>query len=495
MNAELLHLYQQTNEAQRRQLKQVFSDSPKTLRLVAFLEQQKTDDFKTPKAVNFIYQEELADTAHKVLVNRFYKLRQSLREWILEQTQPTDSVFLPEEQELGQLRLLVTKNEYGFALPRLQQLQQRCDEQAIYELLPEVLQLTLRCIQSSDSANLALQESYENQLITAAERLRALQWMQYYYRRSFREQSPNRYPKELIAEIRKIYERDRESIRFAKIYHYIAFARGAFFFEHVARSGNALQRHLNSFWELQAAHPKVPVLYVEMHHAERAAFDIYLVQASFDFMRGKWASAAQAIAQRQALRGQAPHIYPRMPEAEYRNSITVYLVNQQYDQALQVYEELAEFYEQNNANESARHTLAIDFTNICVFAYPQRSILSGKEAAAHLAAVEAAESVLTGHYQWAVRVAKALFLVIQRRYVAAQTILEQTEIQTMLRSMGIEPDFFVRLCRAAHQQDRSELEAIQKSVLTELKRPAMAFAKAYYEWLGRLLGRITGGGE
>ena len=117
MNEELFLLFCEMNLDSRKVLDQAFSKSPKMLQLVNFLKTIKTP-FKTPKAIHVIYSAELDSVEYAKLINRFYKLRQQLIEWLYHYLKKTENYTSKEEQRLNFIRYLVNKNQFKNALEK-----------------------------------------------------------------------------------------------------------------------------------------------------------------------------------------------------------------------------------------------------------------------------------------------------------------------------------------------------------------------------------------
>lgn len=340
MNYEIWRLYESLPTHSRDAMLQAFADSPKTLRLIAFLDGTGQGLFKSLRAVKYIYEEELEGASYETLLNRYYKLRQGLKEWIIGQKQ-SQSKLTDDEQQLHFLRQMLTRNEFAYSLPRLLQLAEELDAKNIFEYLPDVYNLILRCRQALEPEMEEKQQSDEARFEEAIELNK--QWMRatLMARRSFRRSTAE----EQIQQLKRLAQRYKDYPRFALIYRYTAFTRTIFLPGQVQRAANAISRHYNSLRALQKAHPDIPVLYYEPFHQERIEFDILINYASFLHYRGQFALALEAICEREALRYRFPLISPRRSEGEYNNNFVIYLVNKEYDEGMALLEEFFEFQE------------------------------------------------------------------------------------------------------------------------------------------------------
>ena len=149
MNEELFLLFCEMNSASRTVLNHAFSRSPKMLQLINFLETSKTA-FKTPKAIHVVYSEELDTVEYSKLINRFYKLRQQLIEWLYHYLKKTENYSSKEEQSLNFIRYLVNENQFKTALDKALKLEKYCRKLNLFELLPGVLNMIIyarQCLQ------------------------------------------------------------------------------------------------------------------------------------------------------------------------------------------------------------------------------------------------------------------------------------------------------------------------------------------------------------
>lgn len=345
MNQELIYLYRSLNSGIKESLAILFSDSPKTLLLAAFLDQVSESDFKSSKAVNFIYQQEQKEEglAYSVLVNRYYKLRQTFRQWLIGQLRSNDSYMLPEENELLCLRLLVTKNQYIHAAGELKRLSQRCRADGLYELLPEVERLHLYCLQSSRMHDAEAQAQQLTTLQEAIDWAHQLQQLGFWYMQCFNMQ----LLPESLAQIRKICGKYPDLPRFQLIYRYTAFFRGVFSSDMNHKSRHVLMRHLNELTALLAEYPRMPI--ISLSNRERILYNLEVAKMIFFMAGADFSQALQCVYARQKWAADYPFLVESKSLPEYRNYVIVFVANQLYQEAL---DEARRLFQQLSASPS-----------------------------------------------------------------------------------------------------------------------------------------------
>jgi hypothetical protein len=97
MNRDLKEWYFNLKIFEKEKLKTQFSESPKALQLIDFLEKSKDRSFKTGDVVTFLYKDEKGDHPYEKLQNRFFKLRKKLIESL--STQVVNGEDIPLETE------------------------------------------------------------------------------------------------------------------------------------------------------------------------------------------------------------------------------------------------------------------------------------------------------------------------------------------------------------------------------------------------------------
>ena len=376
MNEELFHLFGEINPESHIALDHAFKKSPKMLRLIYFL---KTIDatFKTPKAIHVVYKEEIENTNYSTLINRFYKLRQQLIEWLYHYLKKTEDFSSKEEQNLNFIRYLANQNQFKDALAKALKLEKHCRALNLFELLPGIMNTIIYCRQclAYDKNDFVLEE--EEKLLEAIHWHQVLQKLQYYYQVSHRARTLEAYQK-VLSNVRKLIAPYKKLPRFALIYHYLAFSKGAVLLGNKKQSTNALVRHLNKVEDILGEHPKMPIVFVRAHYVPLTTAKLLLLKAMFYFQRGQFSKSTQMLRSRDQIVSMNPNIAFSASEPEIHNMITMLVADKQYDAALRKWEELILFHKKHEQNDRTGFAL-IQKVNIFFFRFPKGSMEEHKD--------------------------------------------------------------------------------------------------------------------
>lgn len=367
MNEELFLLFSEMNPASHTALDHAFTRSPKMLQLINFLRSIETT-FKTPKAINTVYKEELSVVEYPKLINRYYKLRQQLIEWLYHYLKKTENYSSKEEQNLNFIRYLVNKNQFKDALEKALKLEKHCRKLNLFELLPGVLNMIIYSRQCLFyGGDLVLIET-EKRLLEAIEWHQVLQKMHYYHQQSYRIASIEHY-QEILKAVRKLIAPYKELPRFALLYHYIAFSKGCMVLGNAQKSTNALMRHLNKIEAILKEHPKMPMVFTTAYYDKLNPYNLLLLKAVFYFYRGQFNESAKALRERDKIEMANPNLPYPTSESEIRNTISILIASKQFSLALKKWNQLVAFYEKHEQEERMGFAL-VEKVNIYFFKYP-----------------------------------------------------------------------------------------------------------------------------
>lgn len=485
MNEEVLRLYQNLESSRKKHLEEIFQESPKTLLFIEFLA-NCDKRFKTPKAVNFIYKEELEELPYTTLVNRYYKLRQSLKEWLLAQLKHSSVCFTAEEQELAFLRLLVVKNQFAYALDLLKNLEKKCWEANLFEILPEVLQLIIRCIRSVLKYDDPQRKEYQEKFKLAIDLLEILQTMQYKFQYIYSH--PDEY-QSIIASLRREIKKHKQYHRFTLLYHYIAFSTGVFLPEISTKSRNALSRHINQYEKLSQKHKNTPITYFEPYHREKIEIDLCLRQAMFDQSRLLFKRALKEAKKHQELTQKYDFLHPPRSENRYLNLIYVAICGEGFDFALKLLKELELFYEEQELDHSPLR-LHMEYMNVYNNAFPSKRCPNPKELEqGMLAYIEHLRKVYKGDeskYLWALAVLMD-FHIIHLNIDEAERLLQNKQVKKLHQELGIWETTHL-VVDALARKDRTRLLKQHKLIKTKLEdeQKLELGALLHYKWLANV---------
>lgn len=370
MNEELYLLFCEMNPESRIAVDHAFKRSPKMLRLVNFLKTANAS-FKTPKVINIIYKEEVGDIDYTKLINRFYKLRQQLIEWLYHYLKKTEDFSSKEEQSLNFIRYLTNKNQFKDALEKAIKLEKHCKKLNLLELLPGILNLIIYCRQCMVSDDFKLMDEDQKRLLEAIEWHNVLQKAQYYHQASYKTRTIEGY-NEMLKTIRKVVVPYKKIPRFALIYHYAAFSKGIPLLGKM-KSTNALVRHLNKIEAILGEHPQMPIVFLMANYAQFTKCKLLLLKAMFYFQQGNYKQAIQFLRDQDRLVAANPNLSFPISEAELHNILAMFVAGKQYDAALKKWEEIVAFHKKHEQDDRLGFDI-VEKVNILFFRFPQGNL-------------------------------------------------------------------------------------------------------------------------
>lgn len=427
MNNEIKHLYEGLDELPRRTIGAIFEQSPKMLLYINLLEQGEL--IFTNKAVNYIYQEEQNTISRNVLINRFYKLRSSLRLWLLTQLKNSPICLNIEEQELTFLRLMVIKNEHHYAIQKLQLLEQKCWNQNLFELLPEVIQLLLRSIYACKSLDKNEQEIYLEKLKLANELRAVLQSLKFGL--CSLQQDIKSYQGIVETSGRKV-KKLKQYPRLMMLYHYIGFAGGAYVEDIVQKKSNALSRHLNQLKTLKKIYPTIPLADYEPLHREKTEVHLCAIEAIFWYYKQKPKKSYEAVQRRKKLIEEQPNLHLKISEAELHNMIYFCINAEEYITALEYIEELKE-YQSNNPYEKKDSPYYTYLLVVYIALFPNKKHLAPEEL---IGQIKLFLETFSTSSPW-IYGSLAEFCILYGYYEEAKEFLEQDTLKQLFKDDGI----------------------------------------------------------
>lgn len=475
MNEELFSLFEEINPESRNTLEHSFKNSPKMLRLIEFLKTANAQ-FKTPKAINHIYEEELEEVDYNTLINRFYKLRQQLLEWLYHYLKKTENYTSDEEQTLNFIRYLVNQNQFKDALDRALKLEVHCRKLNLFELLPSILHLIIYCKQCVFSGDNEAFAAEEGRLLEAMDWHQKLQKLQYYYQISYKARTLETY-QEAMTTIRKLISPYKDLPRFAFIYHYLAFNRGCMIASNVEQSSNALIRHLNTIEKILEDYPQMPLVFATAHHTKMMTFRLWILKAIFYFQKNKYDKAAAAIVQQERLKKAHPNISFPTSEAELRNTLSIYIANQQYEDAFRKLDELIEFNKKHEQLDRMDFALA-DKANIFFFQFPKGNAQEREELLQQVQKYPQGE-----RFSMYLNLAAIWLELILGKEVDSTKLKKE---KNTFAAYGIDSQLIQQLSKAIVQKNKKELQALIQQLGQHLQNKELGMQKLYYQQLVKI---------
>jgi hypothetical protein len=357
MNKEIKHLYQELSISDKEHLLKNFEQSPKMILYVKALEESNL--VTTQKAVKVIYEVELDLIEDNILINRFYKLRNVLRLYLLNQLKNRLKSFTNEETELKFLRLLLLKNEYAYVLERAKKLEKICWKDNLFELLPELMSMIISALHLHKSRDIKAIAAYVEKLDTANELLYALHKFENSIN-SFRLKITSAYNQAELAElynsiitkIRRKAKALKSYPRFNLIYHYVSFSVGGQLQNIVYKTSNVLTRHLNQLDKLLAENPNMPIIRYVPNHRFYDTNSLLINKAVYWFNKQNTTKSYQHILKYEQLKKENEQEYSILSGSDFHNILLCCWAAKDSEAILKYSQELKEF---QLSNSSVKH--------------------------------------------------------------------------------------------------------------------------------------------
>lgn len=348
MNREIKHLYQELSPANKIQLQLDFKKSPKMLCYLQALEE--TEYVSTQKAIQAIYTEEVPQVENTTLINRFYKLRRTLHIHLLQCLKNTLKSSTDEETELKFLQLLLLKNEHAYVLEKAKKLEQKCWEENLFELLPELIHVIISSLHFHQSSNVEEIATYIEKLDLANDLLHTLHQFKNYVNTFRLKIISNDNYDDFIAHYTKVINKMRRKAsalkkhkRFSLIYHYVGFTIGSQMQTLVQKTGNVLTRHLNQLEKILAECPNMPISIYTPNHRLHVMDSLLINQALYWYQKGNMKKSYQCILDNEQLNQENSNLYLIRVGNNFHNILLCCWGAKKYEAVLKYAKELKEF--------------------------------------------------------------------------------------------------------------------------------------------------------
>lgn len=343
MNNFIRESYLRLPEVSRQNIRRHFSDSPKMMLLLDFLEHVKQKNFSVHEAVAAVYGEEEQTESFHVLRNRFFKLRKKLAQALetgIESNPVSDVLLLPLEEEYFRCRTLIQNTFFNDARNRLEQLIRTCWEKNVFELLPDALSQIIFC--SAPLNSFSDNPRYYKELKEASALLNAVHMQRLYARQAYEATALYGYKKarEYVSKMQPIAKQYSKYPRFELYYQFTAFTLGA------STHGNdfrVLARHQKRVHELTALHPDIPVGFYEPHSSELIRYMMANAEGMYAYLRGDIENCYQHMLESWKIAEQVPGLRVRKSDSQYSNRVAIEIATGRYHDALKTADEMLRF--------------------------------------------------------------------------------------------------------------------------------------------------------
>lgn len=473
MNEELYLIFHELNPASSVAIGHSFKEAPKMILLIEFLKSANTN-FKSTKAINYIYQSEIKTVPYSKLVNRFYKLRQQLMEWLYLYLKKTDDNSTKEEQTLSFVRYLYRNNQYKDAFERALVLEKHCLSLNLFELLPEILNIIVetRMYLFEETAGDAFNDG--ERLLECINLEQAWRKMQYYYNQSYYDVLLEDYQK-MLANLRKVVAPYKHFPRFEIMYHFIAFGRGCTVLGYLLKSNNVLMRHLNKLNQLMQRYPDIPLAFLEAQHKKRTLHRLLMLKNIFYFYRNQPTKLRQTLHERAILEKNNPSIKFQESESTWRTLQFFYIVVGQFAKAQICIQKLQDFHK-NQEQEDRTDIILSDSARLAFFQFPDKKALSMSQ----ILLEQLNKKKTDPRFEATIAVARILLHLQTATVIVEKTIKTATPI---LNKFGVNPGLLMRLSTAIFESNAPALKDIMNQMNVILEDKINLLKIVYYKQL------------
>jgi hypothetical protein len=357
MNKEIKHLYQELSISDKEHLLKDFEQSPKMLFYIQALEESNL--VTTQKAIKVVYESEQDLVDANVLINRFYKLRGTLRLYLLKQLKNQLKSSTDEETELQFLKLLLIKNEHDFVLKRAKKLEKICWRDNLFELLPPLMSLIVSALHLHKSRNIEEITTYVEKLDTANELLYTFRKFENYIN-SFRLTIIDGYNHDelaklynnIIVKMRRKAKTLKKYQRFSLMYHYVSFSIGGQLQDIVHKTSNILTRHLNQLDKLLIENPNMPIIRYVPNHRFHDMCSLLINKGIYWFNKKNTTKSYQQILEREQLKENNAHEYVIQSGPDFHNILLCCWGAKEFEAIIKYSQEFKEF---QISNSSIKH--------------------------------------------------------------------------------------------------------------------------------------------
>ncbi len=477
MNEELHFLYKELPLLDQKNIYHTFEKAEKTKRLIKILE-TKGKYFSTAYAVANIYEEEMTTVDFKTLVNRFYKLRKELKDWLLQQLKNSPVALAEAEKELMFMRQLVAINEYHQAEQRLVDLEKVCWDSNLFEILYQVIELRIKCVQFTFGVNYAKQqkllEDYQLafKLLGVLVQLKTMGYGVAYKSMVEKELTMNKTLKMLRKY--KMYP------RFKKVYHYIIFSVN---YASIDINKQTLSRHLSSFRSITDANPTLPNIFLQKDYQQKDMLYFSIKEASFYANRNE-IEKALCIVKEVVETEKATDVYLIKNTGYLYNIYFIGLCATDYDFAYQQLETYQQFIESNPIDSNDLPFDVIQLGFYCQ-AFPYYTVAQKDLEKLLLTSLDYEQKIKDTLYRGLRQIAHFQLYVITQQWQKASAVLDNQHSLAFHAEYGQDFDFrafFHQILHLIQHKDATEWSRFKQSFAKERKRLKTKVPPLFLSW-------------
>lgn len=369
MDKQLFDTYRSLETLARDEVRYRLKDSPVGLRLLEFLDKCTNRNFRHQEVISFLYKDEEGNVPFTMLRNRYFKLRKKVIEEMSGSRKESSSgtLLTPEETELYTYR--EGNNNPRELVKQLADLEKRCWEKNLFELIPAVLDhmiLLAHMLNKLDETP-QLHKRMELALDLQHAAGRMLHLGRQVYEVNFRKGTKHAAP--LFNEMHRIALKYRQYPRFIIAYHYVSLYYKLGSKDYVDNM-QVISRHFKAFHKLSAQHPVVPFLKYSVDYLGKQRWHLAEVKAFYHYNQCEFEEAYVAMKELWGLVwGGDPLHRAHLNEALFINMLRIEVATGRYKEAFATAEKWVDYLRENNQGEATRHAYA-QMAYIYVEGYP-----------------------------------------------------------------------------------------------------------------------------
>jgi hypothetical protein len=357
---------------QKEKLGNEFRKAPLMLKLLDFLEKHKGKSFSAHACINQVYGIELSDPGYKTVENRFFKLRKKLLDTLADSGESTAKAHsLDEEMELRECIDLLNKGQKDLSYKRLEELEKRCWQKNLFELLPRVIDRLIFCNQSFNRIedNKPIYKRYDEAVRLSTLVLQVLRKVRQVYEINY--QRGIGAAKSELRFIKKIADNNPDYPRFEFIYHHLSLYYKLGSSEYIDKM-QVLGKHHAALKKIYQAHGNMAIFYVPNHEYYQ---EVHLKEISMFYLYNK-CDFEEAYKESCSLKKFISDNNSPKAESFFYNAFRAELAAGHYADARHTLEEYAEVLRKNNQTDRLPFVYALQMM-LYVYAYPSVKLENG----------------------------------------------------------------------------------------------------------------------
>jgi hypothetical protein len=370
MNHLLFDTYQKLSEPERAELRHRYKDSEIGLRLVAFLDQCTNRNYKNADAVKYIYNDSPTEE-YNVLENRYFKLRKKAIDDLNEfSSGNVNLLFTEEEALLNQCKHLITTGDKKAAYKQLTELEKKCWNLNIFELLPSILDNLMFLNQTFNQVekNKEIYPLLEKAMVLQYDINRAIMLARQVY--DIMLTIGLKFAKKQFAGLKELADKNKAYPRFAMIYHHTSLYFKSSSQEYF-NNQQVVSRHHADLTKMYEEYPLIPLISYKANYAKFFHFHFCQITTFYHNNRGEYEEGYESMKEAWDMAHSTDLVYNMFrSEALYFNMFSMQIITGRYRDTLETCNMYAAFLKENGKMEKlvfANMMKAILYVN----AFPQ----------------------------------------------------------------------------------------------------------------------------